>query len=109
MSPRTLLQLAVASTWTDRARFWLTTMSSAIASALLVVASAFAAIDGLAERYRHENLVQPIDRSLVVEALCLVAVPVLALCVQCSLMNVPARERRLAAMRMAGATPRQLV
>jgi hypothetical protein len=109
VSPRTVLRLALAGSRTDRVRFWLTATSSGVAAALLVVAAAFAAIDGLAERYGQQVFVQPLDRSMVTGALCLVAVPVLALSVQCGLLGAPARERRLAAMRMAGATPRQLV
>ena len=45
----------------------------------------------------------------MIAALLLLALPVLALAGQCIRLGAPARDRRLAAIRLAGATPRQAV
>lgn len=45
----------------------------------------------------------------VVIALWALAIPLLVFLGQCSRVGAPARDRRLAAMRMAGASPRQAV
>ena len=58
-------------------------------------------------RYRPDLLQQPGLRPGVVATLILLTVPVLAFAGQCARLGAPARDRRMAAIRLAGATPRQ--
>ncbi|MGK5680287.1 FtsX-like permease family protein [Actinoplanes sp. URMC 104] len=109
MRPGTLARLAIAGTRTDVLRGALTAASTALAVGVLLAAATVGAISGYAERYTNNLLVEPGLRPGVVTALVLVAVPVLALAGQCVRIGAPARDRRLAAIRLAGATPREAV
>ena len=59
--------------------------------------------------YSADVVAQPGLRPGVVATLLLVALPILALAGQSIRFGSPARDRRLAAIRLAGATPRQAV
>jgi predicted lysophospholipase L1 biosynthesis ABC-type transport system permease subunit len=59
--------------------------------------------------YTSDLLRQPGLRPGVVTTFILLTIPVLALVAQCSRLGAPARDRRVAAIRLAGATPRQAV
>ncbi|MFC4021084.1 FtsX-like permease family protein [Micromonospora sp. GCM10011542] len=115
MRPATLVRLALAGTRTDTARVVLTALS-----ALLATLTGLAALTVLAiprppghprtesEQYRSALLAEPGLRGGTAFALLLLAVPVLALAGQCARLGAPARDRRLAALRLAGATPGQV-
>jgi hypothetical protein len=109
MRPATLARLAVAGNRTDLLRTVLTAVSAALAVVALLAAATVGAITGYAERYSNALLVEPGLRPGVLTALVLTAVPVLALAGQCIRLGAPARDRRLAAIRLAGATPGEAV
>jgi len=115
MRRSTILWLARPASVPDRVRLGLVALSVAAAGALLIVAAqiarlpgekyvhGFAAEDGLA-RYVSEPGLRP-GSSLATVLLC---VPVLALAQQALRVGSVARDRRLAALRLAGATPRDV-
>jgi hypothetical protein len=115
VKPGTLLRLAVAGTRTDTIRVVLTALSAALASIALLAAATVASITGTrgeggyALHYPSPLLREPGLRPGVIAALLLLALPVLALAGQCIRLGAPARDRRLAAIRLAGATPGQAV
>jgi hypothetical protein len=119
MKPGTVAKLAVAGGRTDRFRMVLTAVSSALAAVVLLAAAAVAAVpelgipdDGSAswnEQYTSSLIREPGLRPGVIFTLLLLAVPVLFLAGQSIRFGSPARDRRLAAMRLAGATPGQAV
>jgi hypothetical protein len=126
--PATLLRLALAGTRTDTARVVLTAASTALATLAMCAALTVLAIrpatackyavdqngqevcpPGYADQYTNALLVEPGLRPGVAFALMLLCIPVLALAGQCARLGAPARDRRLSAVRLAGATPRQAV
>lgn len=118
MRASTLVRLAVSGTRTDSVRLLLTAFGSALATlgwlcAATVAALGFAGSDlGSAaddNRYTSALLREPGLRPGVVTAFVLLTIPVLAFVGQCARLGAPARDRRIAAMRLAGATPRQAV
>ncbi|MEV4638001.1 FtsX-like permease family protein [Actinoplanes sp. NPDC049548] len=109
MRPATLIRLAVAGNRTDHLRTVLTALSAALAAVTLLSAATVLAIHGEAERYAATLLVESGLRPGVAAALILLSFPILALAGQCIRLGAPARDRRLAAIRLAGATPRQAV
>ncbi|RLP95625.1 FtsX-like permease family protein [Micromonospora sp. CV4] len=115
MRPATLVRLALAGTRTDTARVVLTALSALLAAlaglaALTVLAIPKPVGDAWAEseQYRNELLREPGLRGGTAFALLLLAIPVLALAGQCARLGAPTRDRRLAALRLAGATPGQV-
>ncbi|MFI5926556.1 FtsX-like permease family protein [Micromonospora sp. NPDC051543] len=115
MRPATLLRLALAGNRTDTARVVLTALSALLATlaglaALTVLAIQKPAGDAWAEseQYRNALLREPGLRGGTAFALLMLTVPVLALAGQCARLGAPARDRRLAALRLAGATPGQV-
>ncbi|MEU8152521.1 FtsX-like permease family protein [Micromonospora sp. NPDC048986] len=115
MRPTTLLRLALAGTRTDTARVVLTALSALLATlagltALTVLAIEKPAGDAWAqsEQYRNALLREPGLRGGTAFALLMLMIPVLALAGQCARLGAPARDRRLAALRLAGATPGQI-
>jgi FtsX-like permease family protein len=120
MSAATLCRLAVAGNRTDALRTGLTALSSALAALALLAAATVISITGLdgedasgmagwAQQYTNPLLREPGLRPGVMIALVLLSFPVLALAGQCIRLGAPARDRRLAAIRLAGATPRESV
>lgn len=124
MKPSTLLRLGLAGTRTDRLRTLLTAASAALASVALLAAATVASIRGGdwveepgggmtigpgSDHYSSPLLAEAGLRPGVITALVLLALPVLALAGQCIRLGAPIRDRRLAAIRLAGATPRQAV
>jgi hypothetical protein len=117
--PLTLVRLALAGSRTDALRVTLTAVSTALATLAILAAATVLAIpnggtapDGsaiLADQYRSKLLAEPGLRPGVAFGLVLLTIPVLALAAQCGRLGAPARDRRLAAIRLAGATPRQVV
>ncbi|MGW4940432.1 FtsX-like permease family protein [Actinoplanes sp. NPDC004185] len=96
-----------------------TAVSSSLAAVVLLAAAAVVAVpelgtsadgsDGWNEVYSSSLLSEPGLRPGVVFTLLMLAVPVLFLAGQSIRFGSPARDRRLAAMRLAGATPGQAV
>jgi hypothetical protein len=118
VKPATLARLALAGSRTDTLRVVFTAVSSALAAVTLLAAATVAAVpelgvtpDGVVNfnHYRADLLAQPGLRPGVVATLLLVALPILALAGQSIRFGSPARDRRLAAVRLAGATPTQAV
>lgn len=110
MSPLTTLRLAVAGSRSDTVRIVLTAVSAALGTvALLASVTVLAVPGGQSDRYTNELLNEPGLRPGVALALMLLTVPVLAFVAQCGRLGAPARERRLAAIRLAGATPGQVI
>lgn len=113
MSAATLLRLALAGTRTDAVRIVLTTLGAAAATVGLLATATVLSIQGGNpdqgtkgwSHYTNGLLAQPGLRPGVSVALVLVTLPVLLFVVQCARLGAPARERRLAAFRLAGATP----
>lgn len=124
MRAGTLLRLSTAGTRTDTLRTVLTAVSSSLATVALLAAATVAAVRGGepveqsdgstwlapgAEQYTSPLLREAGLRPGVIFALLLLTLPVLALAGQCIRLGAPARDRRLAAIRLAGATPGQAV
>ncbi|BFU47558.1 FtsX-like permease family protein [Krasilnikovia sp. MM14-A1004] len=117
MRPATLARLALTGSRTDTLRIVFTSASGALAALILLAAATVAAVPeaagagegGVVSRYRPTLLAEDGLRPGVVATLLLLAVPVLALAGQCIRFGSPARDRRLAALRLAGATPGQAV
>jgi len=114
----TLLRLALAGSRTDILRVSLTAMSAALAALAVLAAVTVLAIPGgvgvggtvgLADQYRSNLLAESGLRLGVALGLVLLTLPVLGLAAQCGRLGAPARDRRLAVIRLAGATPRQAV
>ncbi|WP_210732782.1 ABC transporter permease [Streptomyces sp. RKND-216] len=118
LKPAALLRLALAGTRTDTLRAALTALGAAVGGLAALCAATVLAIDppgpfgaaqpGSAQHYSSALLRQPGLRPGVVLALLMMTLPVLALLGQCARIGAPARDRRLAAVRLAGATPRQV-
>lgn len=116
MKPGTLVRLALAGTRTDTIRVALTGLTAGLATlaylaALTVIAIPTVHDDGsnVSPQYRNALIAEAGLRPGVVAALVLLTVPVLALAGQCARLGAPARDRRLAAIRLAGASPRQVI
>ncbi|MEU4397855.1 FtsX-like permease family protein [Micromonospora orduensis] len=115
MRPGTLVRLALAGTRTDTARVVLTAVSALLATLAGLAALTVLAIDkppgdawAESEQYRNALLREPGLRGGTAFALLMLTIPVLALAGQCARLGAPARDRRLAALRLAGATPGQV-
>jgi hypothetical protein len=116
VKPGALVRLALAGTRSDTARVALTGLAAGLATlaylaALTVVAIPTVVRDGLSvnPQYRHALIAEAGLRPGVVVVLVLLTVPVLALAGQCALLGAPSRDRRLAAIRLAGGSPGQAI
>jgi hypothetical protein len=121
MKPSTLLRLALAGTRTDTLRVLLTGVSATLGALAFLAALTVAAIptpprsdpddwsSNWSQQYSNALLREPGLRPGVIVTLVLLTIPVLALAGQCARLGAPARDRRLAAIRLAGATPGQAV
>ncbi|MEV2236511.1 FtsX-like permease family protein [Micromonospora sp. NPDC049891] len=115
MSGATLTRLALAGNRTDAARVALTALSALLATLAGLAAMTVLAIEkppgdewAQSEQYTNALLREPGLRGGTAFALVLLAVPVLALAGQSARLGAPGRDRRLAALRLAGATPGQV-
>jgi len=115
VKPATLARLALAGSRTDTLRVIFTAASSGLAAVILLAAATVVAVreaggdDPVVHRYRPALLAEDGLRPGVALTLLLLAIPVLALAGQCIRFGSPARDRRLAALRLSGATPGQAV
>ncbi len=100
-----LLRLAAAGGRSDRLRIALTAFGSAATTILLLTAASVAFISAGDGPYRLGVLDQPGLRPGVIIALLLLCVPLMIFMGLCTRVGAPARDRRLAMIRMAGATP----
>ena len=103
--PATVLRLALAGSRVDVLRVALTAFGSALATLALLSALTVASIAPGDGPYTSDLLNQSGLHPGVVIALVGLCVHVLVLLAQCSRIGAPARDRRLAAMRLGGATP----
>ncbi|MFE0822982.1 ABC transporter permease [Streptomyces sp. NPDC058847] len=96
----------------DRREWWriaLTAAGSAWATGFALAAVALASVpDGYAVSVLHGLVNGPGTRSGVIAGLLLLLVPVLAFLGQCTRIGAVHRDRRLAGLRLAGATPWQV-
>ncbi len=104
----TTLRLALAGGRADGMRIGLTALGAAGAAVALLVAASVAVIGPNDGPYPYEVLTQPGLRPGVVVVMLLLCVPILVFVGLCTRVGAPARDRRLAAIRMAGATPAEV-
>lgn len=116
MRPGALVRLALAGSRADTVRVVLTGLSAALATLAYLAALTVVAIPTVEEngfsansRYRSALIAEAGLRPGVVLTLVLLTIPVLALAGQCALLGAPSRDRRLAAIRLAGGSPRQAI
>lgn len=118
-----LLTAATAGTRTDRLRVALTALGAALTTFVLLAAATVHAVrapdgvtaypdgarsfDPYARRYANILLNTPQGRAGLVVFLLLLAIPAVVFAAQGARLGAPARDRRLAALRLAGATPGQ--
>ena len=115
MSPSLAAALARPASSIDRGRFALTALSTAIGGALLLAALHILRLPQLASGTPEESRSDLANyvtegglRAGVVIAALLLTVPVLALAIQALRVGSVTRDRRIASMRLAGATPRDV-
>jgi hypothetical protein len=106
MRPASLLRLAVAGTRTDTTRIVLTALGSLLGTLALLSAATVIAVRQ-DNRYTNGLLAESGLRPGVATALVMLTIPVLLFVGQCARLGAPGRDRRLAAIRLAGATPGQ--
>ncbi|MFI5958568.1 FtsX-like permease family protein [Cryptosporangium sp. NPDC051539] len=106
MRPEVVLRLAVSGGRLDGLRIGLTAFGGLLATLLLLAAATVQAVSGTGD-YTNGLLVEPGLRPGVILALMLLGLPVLSFVGQCVRVGAPARDKRLADFRMAGATPGQ--
>jgi hypothetical protein len=106
---RTTVWLATTGGRADRVRIALTALGAAVAVLALLAAATVAATGPGDGPYTSAVLNEVGLHVGVVIALVLLCVPVLAFTGQCSRIGAPARDRRLAVFRLAGATPGDVV
>ncbi|MFC8870798.1 FtsX-like permease family protein [Streptomyces sp. NPDC057148] len=96
----------------DRREWWriaLTAAGSALATGFALAAVALASVpSGYSVSVLHGLVSEPGTRSGVIAGLLLLLVPVLAFLGQCTRIGAVHRDRRLAGLRLAGATPWQV-
>ncbi|MFC4471148.1 FtsX-like permease family protein [Streptomyces xiangluensis] len=96
----------------DRREWWrvmLTAVGAALATGFGLAAVAVASVRGqVSAPYLHGLLNQPGQRAGMVVTLLLLWVPVLGFLGQCARIGAVHRDRRLAGLRLAGATPKQV-
>ncbi|MFE1246344.1 FtsX-like permease family protein [Streptomyces sp. NPDC058766] len=107
------LRLAWELTWgSDRGEWWrvaLTAAGAALATGFALAAAVLASLHGsVAVSVGAGLLDQPGTRSGVIAGLLLLLVPVLGFLGQCARIGAVHRDRRLAALRLAGAKPWQV-
>ncbi len=105
----TLLWLAASGGRADRTRIALTAGGAAIGTLALAGAATVIATGAHDGPYTSDLLNQPGLHPGVAAALVLLCVPVLAFVGQCARIGAPARDRRLASLRLQGATPADVV
>lgn len=106
MNPATLLLLANPSSSADRRRVRLSASATALAGALLLVANGILRYHGQSTEPLARYVSETGLRGGTAAAVAMLVVPVLFFAVQALRVGSVARDRRVAALRLAGATPR---
>jgi hypothetical protein len=101
--------LAFAGTRADRARVAITAFGAATAALILLCAATVLAVQPDSDRYHNRIFSTDIMLSNLAFAMILCTVPALFFLGQCARLGAPGRDRRLAAFRLAGASPAQVV
>lgn len=104
----TTLRLATIGSRADRTRIALTAVGAATGTLTLLAAVTVAVTGADNGSYTSDLLNQPGLHPGIVLALVLLCVPVLAFTGQCARLGAPSRDRRLATMRLIGATPTEV-
>ena len=104
----TAVRLATVGGRADRTRIALTAAGAAAATLALLAAITVATTGANDGPYTSDLLNQPGLHPGIVVALVLLCVPLLAFTGQCSRVGAPARDRRLATLRLVGATPAEV-
>ncbi len=104
----TLLRLAAAGSRADRYRLALVALGAALGTIFSLAAFVVLTIDGYDDRYTNNLLKEPGLRPGVATGCWLLLIPVLIFVGMCTRVCASRRERRFAAFRLAGATPRQV-
>ena len=108
LSWSTALWLAVKGGRSDLFRIGLTAAGSAVGTVALLSAATVISIGPDDGPYSTRVLEESGLHQGVVAALVLLCIPVLTFVGQCARIGAPARDRRLAAIRLAGGTPRDV-
>ncbi|PZG13702.1 hypothetical protein C1I95_23165 [Micromonospora craterilacus] len=108
MRPADVLRLAFAGTRADRARVPITAAGAAVAVLVLLSCATVLTIEPDSGRYPSRMFTHPVILTNVALATLLFSIPIMFLVAQCARLGAPGRNRRLAAFRMAGATPGQV-
>ncbi|MEU8260538.1 FtsX-like permease family protein [Micromonospora sp. NPDC048999] len=108
MKPGGIFRLAFAGTRVDRARVPITAAGAAVAVLVLLCCATVLTIEPESGRYHSRMLTGATILPNVALAMLLFSIPVMFLVAQCARLGAPGRNRRLAAFRMAGATPAQI-
>jgi hypothetical protein len=103
-----LAGLAIAGSRTDRYRALLIAAGAALGTIFSLAAFVVLSIDGYDERYTNNMLKEPGLRPGVATGCWLLLIPALIFIGMCTRVCAAQRERRLAAFRLAGATPKQI-
>lgn len=103
---RTIARLALAGGWADALRIALTVLGSLFATAVLLLGAAVTGVGPDDGPYFTTLISEPGLHPGVIFAMVMLSLVSLSFVGQCSRIGAPARDRRLAAIRMAGATPR---
>jgi hypothetical protein len=109
MTAADTLRLAFAGTRADRARVAITAIAAAVAVNVLLTCATVLAVEPDSGRYRSRVFNHDVLLSNVALAILLFAVPIMFFLAQCARLGAPGRDRRLAAFRLAGASPGQVV
>lgn len=109
MRAGTTLRLAMAGARVDGLRISLTSLVAALTTLALLAATTVSAIGPGDGPYTSDLLNEGGLHPGLVIALLGLCVPTLVLLAQASRVGAPARDRRLSALRLAGATPREIV
>ncbi|MEU2615695.1 FtsX-like permease family protein [Micromonospora sp. NPDC007271] len=108
MRPEGMLRLAFAGTRADRARVTITTLGAAVAVLVLLCWATVVSIQP-GGRYSSRMFTSETVLTNLATAMMLFTVPAMFFLAQCARLGAPGRNRRLAAFRLAGASPTQVV
>lgn len=102
------LRLAFAGTRADRARVSITAFGAAVAVLVLLCSATVLAVPPDSGRYTNRMLNSGTLLTNLAVTMMLFSVPVMFFVAQCARLGAPGRNRRLAAFRLAGASPAQV-
>lgn len=109
MTTSNTFRLAFAGTRADRARVSITAFGAAAAVFFLLCTVTVMAVVPESGRYTNRMLTDSAILENVYSLMILFTVPIMFFVGQCARLGAPSRDRRLAAFRVAGASPEQVV